>query len=352
MPANRRPHHPRQIEHHGVERDGVAQIFLAHHLHRHGLADRHVEGIDQPLEQRQQHHHPDLDQMSQGQHRQRRGLRHRGALRHQQHAAALKAVGDHAAKGREEEHRHLAAETHQPQHQRRMGQLPHQPTLGHIGDPGPHQRGELAGKEQPVIAMPEHGEEGEGAAVLCLLRRQYFRRRGRDQRARGHVFGQDSVNGADGHGASLEQLRARARPGCGHQPCARRSYCVILMAISPRRETMATSVSAPRRRRRRLTLASPSVRSLMAISSRNLGSCGLCEADFASGIIQREPQTGLQQREGHDAGPGLGRTGHGIQRRRGAAAARKAAEQFGKAHHLHMGGRVEQALEYLAPRRA
>jgi hypothetical protein len=185
----------------------MAQILAAHHLHRHGLADGDVEGVDQPLEQRQGNDLPDLDQMAQGQERQRRRLQHRGALRQQQHGAPFEAVGDHAAKDREEEHRHLAGEGNQAQQQRRMRQAVDQPALRHIGNPGPHQRGELAGEEQPIIAMAKDGEKGEGgparrAAVGRGLAPQHFGRRHfhrlghRNRRRHRHVFRQNGVDGA------------------------------------------------------------------------------------------------------------------------------------------------------------
>src|SRR5215212_10880880 len=70
------------------------------------------------------------------------------------------------------------------------------------------------------------------------------------------------------------------------------------------------------------------------------------KADLASGGVELQTQRSFDQGEGCRARPGLRRARHRIVRRAAAAASLEAAEQFRQPAELHVGGRVEQTLEY------
>ena len=75
-------------------------------------------------------------------------------------AVLVHPVGHHAAVEGEQQDRQRAERRHQPDGERRVGELEHQPPLGHRLDPGPAQGDELADEEQPEVAVPERGEDG------------------------------------------------------------------------------------------------------------------------------------------------------------------------------------------------
>src|ERR1051325_10896183 len=73
----------------------------------------------------------------------------------------------------------------------------------------------------------------------------------------------------------------------------------------------------------------------------------VAQADLARAGVELQPERRLDQRERRRARPGLRRAGDRIERRAAAAPAREAAEELGQAAQIHVGRRVEQALEHL-----
>jgi hypothetical protein len=73
----------------------------------------------------------------------------------------------------------------------------------------------------------------------------------------------------------------------------------------------------------------------------------LAQADFTAPRFEFEAEQGLDQRERRRTRPGLRRAGHRVERRSAAALALEAAEEFGQAPQIHIGGGIEQPLEHL-----
>src|SRR4051794_4917042 len=71
----------------------------------------------------------------------------------------------------------------------------------------------------------------------------------------------------------------------------------------------------------------------------------IAQANLAARDVELDAERCLQQREWRRAGPGLRRAGDRIERRAAPLLAPEAAEQFGQPPQVHVGRRVEQALE-------
>src|SRR5262245_45972034 len=80
------------------------------------------------------------------------------------------------------------------------------------------------------------------------------------------------------------------------------------------------------------------------------GQVRVAQPDLVRGRIELEPERRLDQRERGGARPRLRRAGDRIVRGPAPAAALEAAEQFRQAPHLHVGRRIEQALEHALDR--
>jgi len=102
---DRRTHDARAVEDARVERDCVAEVFLADHPHEQRLPPRHVEGVDHAHDDRQRENVLDGDTTAEGQHGEQRRLGQRDALRDDDDASSVEAVGRHAAEKSEEQDR-------------------------------------------------------------------------------------------------------------------------------------------------------------------------------------------------------------------------------------------------------
>jgi hypothetical protein len=118
------------VEHGGIQRDGASQGLASDHLDDECLAGRHVHGVGHAVDPG---HHGDVpvpgvaavDQRGeqQGQH-----AHHR--LGGDEQAALGQAISQRAGEERQDEHRCELQCADQPQEERRVGQLEHQPGLG------------------------------------------------------------------------------------------------------------------------------------------------------------------------------------------------------------------------------
>ena len=92
------------------------------------------------------------------QHSQQHRQKHHGGLGDHQQPAPRGAVGDHAAQEREHQRGHLLRESHQAQPKGRVGELQHQPSLGHVLHPRADIRDEITRPEQPELRVPQRAE--------------------------------------------------------------------------------------------------------------------------------------------------------------------------------------------------
>ncbi len=77
-------------------------------------------------------------------------------------------VDDHAGEQRDQHDRHVAGERDHAEHQRRIGELQHQPRLRDGLHPGADQRDQLTDEEEPEVAMPKCAERGQPSAPGVL----------------------------------------------------------------------------------------------------------------------------------------------------------------------------------------
>ena len=114
-----------------------------------------VEGVDHP-EQRRQHedmgrpHRP-----GEGERRQREGEEHGRRLGGDQDRPPRAAIGHRPPQRRQQEHRDLPAETHQPEQERGAREPIHEPPSGDARHPRSDQRNPLPAKEKPVIPVAQ-----------------------------------------------------------------------------------------------------------------------------------------------------------------------------------------------------
>src|SRR5205814_9453717 len=80
-------------------------------------------------------------------------------------AAFAKAVGERAREERQHEHRRELQRAHEPETERGVGQLEHQPRLRDRLHPRPDERDELAREEEAEIAMTERAHGGRQPRV-------------------------------------------------------------------------------------------------------------------------------------------------------------------------------------------
>jgi hypothetical protein len=92
-----RTEHARDVELNRIERDGVRQIFLVDERWNQRLVRRSAERLGAAGDERQRQHVPDLDDAQKHQQREGGRGRHLHDLRHQQRAATVVAIGEHAA---------------------------------------------------------------------------------------------------------------------------------------------------------------------------------------------------------------------------------------------------------------
>jgi hypothetical protein len=97
-----------------------------------------------------------------GEDAQRQRLERHSALEEQHQPALVHPVGHHAAVEGEQQDRQRAERRHQPDGERRIGELEHQPSLRHHLHPGSAERDELAEEEEPEVAVTKRRCEGEG----------------------------------------------------------------------------------------------------------------------------------------------------------------------------------------------
>jgi CRISPR/Cas system endoribonuclease Cas6 (RAMP superfamily) len=127
--------------------------------HSERLARGNIEGVHHPERRRQHEDVPDAHPAGEREGRQRESQQHGGRLGGDDQAVAAVAVGHDASRGRQQEHRNLGSKPGRAQQHRRSREPVNQPRLRHILHPGADEGDELAGKEEPEIAVLE-GAQG------------------------------------------------------------------------------------------------------------------------------------------------------------------------------------------------
>ena len=178
-PRQRRPHQARPVEDGGVERDRVREILGARHLHQERLPGGHVERAHQPDAAREEDDERHGDGASPHQHAEGECQESEQRLRHQQHAAARQAIGDHARDGRQAEDRQVARDRHLAEVERAALEAVDQPALRHALHPVPDERDALPHHEKAEVAVAERGEAGEETAHGAGLEERLGRRPGK-----------------------------------------------------------------------------------------------------------------------------------------------------------------------------
>src|SRR3989454_1012793 len=179
---DRRADDPGGVEHGRVERDRVHEILFADELHDERLAGGNVERVDDAEEHGQHHDLPRRDPAGPHEHGQRQRLEHLQSLRPHDEATLVHAIHHDTRVQREQQHAQGAERLRQPDGERRVGDVEHQPAERDRLHPGPDERDALTEEEEPEVAVgkrsePKRARGGGGAFVHCgkARRRPIFR---------------------------------------------------------------------------------------------------------------------------------------------------------------------------------
>jgi hypothetical protein len=108
-PGERWSDEPGTIRHRGIDRDGVAEIVaVVHHLHKEGLAGRHIEGVDKPLQHTECDDLANRDAMAEGECGHGQRLDRCSSLRPEQQTPAAEPLHPHGGKGAKQERDNLS----------------------------------------------------------------------------------------------------------------------------------------------------------------------------------------------------------------------------------------------------
>jgi hypothetical protein len=95
----------------------------------------------------------------QGQHRKQKRLDHRERLRDQEEPVSVRPVNDDAGERRKQEHRELADESGDAEHEGRAGEAVDQPAGSHAGDPRADDGDPLAAVVEAVVPGTERADD-------------------------------------------------------------------------------------------------------------------------------------------------------------------------------------------------
>jgi hypothetical protein len=126
-PSNRGADDSRAIEHGRVQRNGVHQIFLAHHVDQKGLPRGNVESVHHSQQCRQHEDVPHPDNSGEGKRGKDQRQNHGRNLSADYDPLAIEPVSYNAAQRRHQEYGNLAGETSGAQQQRGAGHAVNQP---------------------------------------------------------------------------------------------------------------------------------------------------------------------------------------------------------------------------------
>ena len=134
--TDRGPDEPGRVRDRRVQGDRVPDIVPArHHVGDEGLADRNVQGADDPEERADRDEVPDGDDAREREPGQAERQRHREALRDDEDPVAAPPVAEAPRDGHQEQGRELARGGEDAEEERRAGQPVGEPPHGHLLDP-------------------------------------------------------------------------------------------------------------------------------------------------------------------------------------------------------------------------
>jgi len=156
--GNRRADHRRGVENRRVQRDGVHQVLLAHHLDLECLPSGHVESVDHAGRKSRDHHHPVPGVACGAQRKQSEGRHDERRLRNQEDGSLAIAIRDHAGEGAPDEDRQELRRQGDADQKSAVRELQRQPRQRDGLHPGADGRDDLAEQEQTVVAVTERTE--------------------------------------------------------------------------------------------------------------------------------------------------------------------------------------------------
>src|SRR5439155_1402851 len=109
-----------------------------------------------------------------GQRREGEGLTHERRLRPEDETPLAHPIDEGAGHEGEGEHGRVLQRADQPEPERRVRQLEHQPGLPHRLHPGPDQRDELTGPEQAIVTVTQSPQSGRPSHRSWISRAGYL----------------------------------------------------------------------------------------------------------------------------------------------------------------------------------
>ena len=134
---------PRRVEGGGVQRDRVRHVALADHLHDERLASGLIEDVREAEREPERGDVPVLDPARRDERPEQEGLAGERRLRGDEQGALRQPVGHRAGDDGEHEDRRELQGGDEPEPERRVCELQHEPRLRDRLHPAPHQRQEL-----------------------------------------------------------------------------------------------------------------------------------------------------------------------------------------------------------------
>ena len=151
----RRPHHGGAVEDRRVECDRIHQVLLADHLDDERLPSGNVEEVDGAGGEGGDDHHPVLGVAARAEGEKRERWNRERRLGDEQDAALAEAVGHDAAELAAEQDRRELRGQHEADEQAAVRELQGEPRHRDALHPGADRRDDLAGEEEPVVAMAQ-----------------------------------------------------------------------------------------------------------------------------------------------------------------------------------------------------
>ena len=148
-PARDGPTDPGRIKRCAMQADGIGQVFARHEAGNERGAGRHVDRKHGSNDQGRDGQVHDMHAISDHQDRDRQHQTGQDDLSNEDHSTAVETIGQHATKGRKQQHGNRTEKGQQPQGELRPRQIENQPALRHLL----HPEGDLAAG----IGLPEPG---------------------------------------------------------------------------------------------------------------------------------------------------------------------------------------------------
>ena len=173
--GDRRTDDARPVEGRRIEGHRIGDVGTADHLDDERLAGGHLERVGDAQGGGQDDDHPDLHEpgLDEGRESERDDAHRR--LKSDEDPALGERVREHAPEQAEQQHRGVLGGCDDAKRERVIGELQDEPGLRDRGHPRPDQGDELAGPEEPEVAMAERRDPARQPARRSPRRRQVGR---------------------------------------------------------------------------------------------------------------------------------------------------------------------------------